>query len=84
MAFSPQVVHHSDLEVAPPHTSPAPKYEPNDAYVEGQPHYEPVQRMVWGLQPIVFWLLMALGFVVLAAGIGGGVGGTLAVNNAKT
>jgi hypothetical protein len=41
------------------------------------------ERTVMGLRGTTFCLLLALIFVILAAGIGGGVGGTLAVNNAR-
>lgn len=82
MASNPQVVHHSDLEVVDPHLET--KYQQGFANADGQSHHEPGGKTIWGLQATVFWLLMALVFVVLAAGIGGGVGGTLAVNNAKT
>ena len=44
---------------------------------------EKTGRTVCGMRGVTFCLLLALIFVILAAGIGGGVGGTLAVNNAR-
>lgn len=40
-------------------------------------------RSICGLLPTTFLLSMALVLVILLAGIGGGVGGTVAVNNAR-
>ena len=82
MNSSSQVAHHSDLEVVQPYIVPEAKYGHAYGYANDQLHHEPeVQpaagRNFWGLQPTVFWLLVALGFVLLAAGIGGGVGGGL-------
>lgn len=83
MASSPQAAYHSGLEVAPPQVVPETKYGQGYGYSDPQPH-QPVDRTVCGVRPATFWLLLALLLVILAAGIGGGVGGTLAVNNAKT
>jgi len=38
---------------------------------------------ICGFFPTTFFLSMALLLVIIIAGVGGGVGGTLAVNNAK-
>jgi len=44
----------------------------------------PKERKIWGLRTTTFWLSLALGIVVTAAIVGGGVGGSIAVSNAKT
>jgi hypothetical protein len=41
------------------------------------------EKTILGMRGATFCLFLALVFVILAAGVGGGVGGTLAVNNAK-
>lgn len=40
-------------------------------------------RTICGLQKKTFWLLLVLAIVVIGAAVGGGVGGAMAVNNAK-
>lgn len=40
-------------------------------------------RRICGLPPPTFFLAAALILVIMLAGIGGGVGGTLAIDNAK-
>lgn len=79
----PQALRHSELEVVPPREATAPKYEQYSS-----PEYRPDQatreaRTIFGLRPTTFFLILALVLVILAAGIGGGVGGTIAVKNAK-
>lgn len=94
---APEAHAHSDLEVAPqgqqkayvekpfPVQSPVPQYEhPNG----GGGYYGPQdegrrERTYCGLRPATFSLSLALLLVILAAAIGGGVGGTMAVNSAK-
>lgn len=41
------------------------------------------ERMILGVRPPTFWLSLALVVVILAAAIGGGVSGNMAVQNAK-
>jgi len=41
------------------------------------------QRRICGLAPLVFWSLLGLVAVVIAAAIGGGVGGSLSVKNCR-
>jgi hypothetical protein len=89
---TPQVVPHSDLEVA----GPKPRFSDN---YQAQPfqaaQYEKHQgdlygpsnlrkdRTICGLRPTTFFLLLALILVILAAAVGGGVGGSIALSNAK-
>ena len=82
---APEAYAHSELEVAPQQSPLPAKYKPYDAVPE---YYEgPVdprdERTICGLRTTTFFLALALLLVILAAGIGGGVGGTMAVNNAK-
>lgn len=44
---------------------------------------EKPERTILGMRGATFCLFLALIFVIVAAGVGGGVGGTLAVNNAR-
>lgn len=82
---SPEVYRHSDLEVAPQHTvlhKPYREAVPN--YGQQFPNQAPrKERTVWGIRMTTFFLTLALILVILATGIGGGVGGTMAANNAK-
>lgn len=66
----------------PQQDAAAPKYE-----LYGGSGYRPDQaapqaRKILGLRPTTFFLALALVLVILAAAIGG-VGGTIAVKNAK-
>lgn len=87
---APEVYHpHSELEVTPqPVVLPksyheaAPGYSPGYYDAPMKPHEVKEQR-ICGLRKTTFFLALALLLVILAAGIGGGVGGTMAVNNAK-
>jgi hypothetical protein len=87
---APQVAVHEGLEVFEPRTNPAETYKQNAPYSEQQigGHYGPNhdggrERRLYGLRATTFFLTLALVLVILAAGIGGGVGATSAVNNAK-
>jgi hypothetical protein len=73
---APQVAIHEGLEVFEPRTNPAETYKQDAPYAEQQ-------RKLCGLRTTTFFLTLALILVILAAGIGGGVGATSAVNNAK-
>lgn len=84
---------HSDLEVTSmQQRAVADKYyadRPEATTAEsGPPQYFYPQdgekkRTICGMRGTTFILAVALVLVILAAGIGGGVGGTMAVNNAK-
>jgi hypothetical protein len=87
---APQVAIHEGLEVFEPRTNPAETYKQDAPYAEQQigGHYWPEQdggreRKLCGLRTTTFFLTLALILVILAAGIGGGVGATSAVKNAK-
>jgi hypothetical protein len=89
---APQVAIHEGLEVFEPRTNPAKieTYKQDAPYSEQQigGHYRPEhdggrERTLFGLRTTTFFLTLALILVILAAGIGGGVGATSAVNNAK-
>lgn len=51
--------------------------------VLGLSERQPKSRGICGLPPPTFFLAVAVILVIMLAGIGGGVGGTLAVSNAK-
>ena len=93
---TPQVAVHEGLEVFHPSANPhlAEPYKQGKLYSDqqiggGQPNrYYGTEdggreRKLCGLRPTTFVLTLALILVILAAGIGGGVGATSAVNNAK-
>ncbi|KAH7380959.1 hypothetical protein BKA64DRAFT_713513 [Cadophora sp. MPI-SDFR-AT-0126] len=98
MSSSPEVYHpppHSDLEVSSPGhntVTMADKFysdRPQEAvppqYYYGSPEGDArKERTMCGVRPVTFVLSLALVLVILAAAIGGGVGGTMAVNNAKS
>lgn len=42
------------------------------------------KQPICGLQPITFWVLVALIFILCAGAIGGGVGGSVAVQSKKS
>jgi hypothetical protein len=75
------------IDGGPPHAYPPHSqngYASTD-YTNGFYHEQPSEsRKILGLRPTTFYLLLALIVVVLAAAIAGGVGGSIAVNNAKT
>jgi hypothetical protein len=87
---APQVAVHEGLEVFEPRTHPAETYKQDAPYSEQQigGHYGPEhngggrERKLCGLRTTTFFLTLAL-ILVIAAGKGGGVGATSAVNNAK-
>jgi hypothetical protein len=89
MSFPEVVSHQEGLEVDNSKTRPFDKYVVNHGAIDEQadPHdghyYYPQQREICGLRRTTFFLILTLTIVVLAAGIGGGVGATTAVNNAK-
>ncbi|KAH7323592.1 hypothetical protein BKA65DRAFT_71369 [Rhexocercosporidium sp. MPI-PUGE-AT-0058] len=98
MSSSPEVFHpppHSDLEVSAPgqhQVTVADKFysdQPQEAvppqYYHGSPEGDRrKERTICGFRAATFFLSLALVLVILAAAIGGGVGGTMAVNNAKS
>lgn len=82
MSSDPQVLHHSELEVAPSQFVASKGPQPYDQQVvPGK--FEEQKRTICGLRASTFLLLLVLLLVTLAAGIGGGVGGKMAVNSAK-
>ncbi|CZS89596.1 uncharacterized protein RCO7_02513 [Rhynchosporium graminicola] len=98
MSSSPEVFTppHSDLEVSPPgqhQVTVADKFyadQPPQSAVPPNYYYASPesdarkQRTICGVRPATFFLSLALVVVTLVAAIGGGVGGTMAVNNAKS
>ena len=46
------------------------------------PHEEK-RTSVCGMRPVTFFLVLALIFTIVVAAVGGGVGGSMAVENAK-
>ncbi len=85
---TPEVLTHSDLEVAPEQSKPriADKYYANDPSAAPEYYYNPNDkpaRTICGLRATTFFLTVALILVIIVAAVGGGVGGTVAVNNAK-
>ena len=62
----------SGLEVAPQQTPAYYQYPPQQG-----------ERTIFGLRRTTFFLSVALAVVIIAAAVGGGVGGTLAVQNAR-
>ncbi|PVH83239.1 hypothetical protein DL98DRAFT_513502 [Cadophora sp. DSE1049] len=98
MSSSPEVYHpppHSDLEVSSPGQNtvtvadkfysdrPQEAVPPQYYYGSGEGDARK-ERTMCGVRPATFFLSLALVLVILAAAIGGGVGGTMAVNNAKS
>lgn len=67
------------LELAEPKSEPITHF----GYEKGHVDIQKQSRSICGLLPTTFLLSMALVLVILLAGIGGGVGGTVAVNNAR-
>src|SRR5450432_4799961 len=59
-------------------------YSQAGTYYTAPPTIFEKERRICGLRAATFGLLLALVFVIIAAVGGGGVGGALAVNNAKT
>jgi hypothetical protein len=56
-------------------------YKP-EAELDPQPAPTEKKRIA-GLHPHTFWFIVIITFIVIAAGIGGGVGGAIAVQNSK-
>ena len=56
-----------------------PEYPQEKGFAEA-PQPEP---LIWGMRKTTFILSVVLAFVILAAALGGGLGGTMAVNNAN-
>lgn len=89
MSSSPEVVTYSDMEAIPGQQKAVAdkSYSEQDQNVPPQYYYNSPdgskERTICGLRTTTFFLTVALILVILAAGIGGGVGGTMAVNNAK-
>lgn len=67
-----------------------PKWEPPAHRPSTPPEVAPRGRSCWGrrticgLAPVVFILLVTLAVVIVAAAVGGGIGGSLAVKNARS
>lgn len=99
MSSSPEVFHpapHSALEVSAPgqhQVTAADKFYSDrphtqeavpPQYYHGSPEEEmKKERTICGFAVATFWLSLALVLVVIVAAVGGGVGGSMAVNNAK-
>ena len=96
----PQSPYHQDPEFVPtksppPHTSPSQpsdwSYRDSEAtkferYPEpyGETSEPKRSQNICGLRPVTFWILVALIFLICAGAIGGGVGGSLAVQSSKS
>lgn len=76
---------HSNLEVNP--TQNAQPAQGQWAHWNREAAYEettlPSPKKIFGLARQTFWLLIALALVVIVAAVGGGVGGSIAVQNAR-
>ncbi|KAH9869905.1 hypothetical protein J1614_006826 [Plenodomus biglobosus] len=88
MADAPQVVYKAQAQEVLP-SPPVPTYEEKQTYTHTNYHMgnlEAAQQhgQVLGLRQRNFWILIFLALVVLCAAIGGSVGGTLAVQNARS
>lgn len=68
---------HSDLEVAA-HDGPVPIYEKYGEKAQYAEVAREDKRRICGMRTTTFILAMALIFVIVAAAIGGGIGGTFA------
>lgn len=77
---------HQAPEVVPSHEPPQVYYGNKEGdylhHGAAQSAARPGKRIM-GLRKTTFWLLFALLVVVILAAVGGGVGGSLAVKNAK-
>lgn len=83
---APEVVPYSNLEHYNQDHSTYSNYQNNNkstAPLTDSTPYVPKKRKIAGLAPTTFWLLIALAVVTIAAAVGGGVGGSMAVANAK-
>ena len=78
----PQVAYGEGPEVFNPHQHQS-ILEPQHVQPEFVPA-PPKKSGILGLPRQTFWLCLILLVVVIAAAVGGGVGGTLAVQNAKS
>ena len=68
----------ADLEVVPPNAPEAynrPAPDEKIPYTQGKPERE--QRRVCGITPLLFWIMIFTIVLILAAGIGGGLGAGL-------
>ncbi|KAI0003427.1 hypothetical protein F4779DRAFT_602046 [Xylariaceae sp. FL0662B] len=72
--------YNAGLELAH-NQPPPPKWDEPEASQPSAP--PPQERTICGLRRTTFFLLVALIIVIIAAAVGGGVGGSLAVQNAK-
>jgi len=86
--------HDTGLEVQQPHSNLEVNPMHNAQPVQGQwGHWNkeaaykettlPSPKKIFGLARQTFWLLIALTLVVIVSAVGGGVGGSIAVQNAK-
>ncbi|KAK0744321.1 hypothetical protein B0T21DRAFT_380643 [Apiosordaria backusii] len=64
-------------------TSSREKEEGIGEFSKGGKDGESKERMIWGLRRPTFWLSLALAVVILVGVVGGGVAGTVAVDNAR-
>jgi len=76
--------YQQGLEVVPPQAKPFDGQQYQHAYYPGQgyPAPEP-ERTIFGVRRTTFFLSLALAIVIIAAAVGGGVGGSMAVENAR-
>ena len=81
MARDPQSAYSQDPELYIPPTA-AQSYS-NKPKVEGQYNALTEKSRICGLRRATFWLVLLLIFVIIVAAVGGGVGGSIAVKNAK-
>ena len=76
-----EVTHGNDLPEVFHAPSQVKSYA--SALKKGFAHWLAAYPMICGLRRTTFWLLILLAIVIVAAAVGGGIGGSLAVQNAK-
>lgn len=86
---------HSNLEVLPNAYEKPPFVTTTNMAGQPQQYYPPTgsetggfknpekEKTICGVRRPTFWLTLALVIVIIAAGVGGGVGGTLAVKKIR-
>jgi hypothetical protein len=78
----PQVAYSDAPEAMAPLAQQAQAYHYYDPNLTAPEH--PMGRTIFGLRRSTFWLCLVLIAVVIIAAVGGGVGGSIAVKNAKS
>jgi hypothetical protein len=77
-------VYHSQPYQTQPHPQPQAQPQYNELAAPSHLPLQPTKdKKILGLRRSIFWLSAVLLLVIIAAAVGGGVGGSLAVKNAK-